>query len=427
MKKKVILITACAIASLLVITGSVAAFFAIKQDAPVEFEYNPPEYDSDLKGGDFKAAFSKYGSRTEPQKVYVSDAEELGLNEIPTEQISIYRYRHAYYLKYVYGEENIYDSQSLKDFANATVNGMAEFLKKNDDTEPEYKEYSGHRLKADIGKYSLNFKQYPFYYELEVRKFESYKNQVMILGDKRLVFSSSYSDEEITESLTKQKEALFAMLGCNFEDIKVVRHYSENDNAAKYITVYFYNEKDNAINKYAPPQNNATFEEHEKIGFYSDYISIVFSYAELGKTAIATTIKYVKFRTPPQEIFPVVYTADMISLQAAEGMLFNNQFFSGNVCVLCAGEEINVTEYDYVSFEYLAGNGFRNNYDTYVLPFYVFYVKEEDGERYDTYSKYYVPAIRFKNDYDYWTTPYDYYYEEHQQHKTEESEDDVYG
>ena len=152
----------------------------------------------------------------------------------------------------------------------------------------------------------------------------------------------------------------------------------------------------------------------------------MFSYSELGKTAIATTIKYVKFRTPPQEIFPVVYTADLIPLQSAEGMLFNNQFFSGNVCVLCAGEDINVTEYDYVSFEYLAGDGFRNDYDTYVLPFYVFYVKEEGG-KYDTYSKYYVPAVRFLGDYDYWTNPYDYYYEAHLQHKTEESEEDVYG
>lgn len=427
MKKKVILITACAIASLLVITGSVAAFFAIKQDAPVEFEYNPPEYDSDLKGGDFKAAFSKYGSRTEPQKVYVSSVENLGLNDIPTEPINIYRYRHAYYLKYVYGEESIYDSQSLKDFANATVKGMAEFLKKTDDTEPEYKEYSGDRLKADIGKYSLNFKQYPFYYEFEVRMTERYKKYAMILDDKKLLFSSSYSDDEITESLANQKDALFAMLGCNFEDMKVVRHYSENDAAAKYITVYFYNEKDNAINKYAPLQNNATFEEHEKIGFYSDYISIVFSCSEWGKTAIATTIKYVKFRTPPQEIFPVVYTADMIPLQSAEGMLFNNQFFSGNVCVLCAGEDIKITEYDYVSFEYLAGDGFRNYYDTYVLPFYVFYVKEETGGKYDTYSKYYVPAIEFLSDHSYWTETYGECYQAHLQHKTEESEEDVYG
>lgn len=426
MKKRAIIITACVIAAFLAITASVAALYTIKQDTPVEIEYSVPKYTGSLRGESFKAAFSKYGSRTEPQKVYVSNVEELGLNDIPTEPIDIYRYRHAYYLKYVYGEESTYDSQSLKDFANATVNGMAEFLKKTDDTEPEYKEYSGDRLKADIGKYSLNFKQYPFYYELEVRMTERYKKYAMILDDKKLLFSSSYSDDEITESLANQKDALFAMLDCNFEDMKVVRHYSENDAAAKYITVYFYNEKDNAINKYAPPQNNATFEEHEKIGFYSDYISIVFSYSEWGKTAIATTIKYVKFRTPPQEIFPVVYTADMISLQAAEGMLFNNQFFSGNVCVLCAGEDIKITEYDYVSFEYLAGDGFRNDYDTYVLPFYVFYVKEEGG-KYDTYSKYYVPAVRFLGDYDYWTNPYDYYYEAHLQHKTEESEEDVYG
>ncbi|MBO7161756.1 MAG: hypothetical protein J6W15_02965, partial [Clostridia bacterium] len=137
MKKKVILITACAIASLLVITGSVAAFFAIKQDAPVEFEYNPPEYDSDLKGGDFKAAFSKYGSRTEPQKVYVSNTEELGLNEIPTEQISIYRYRHAYYLKYVYGEENIYDFEELKLFSERIIPNVVNFINVKDGTAEE--------------------------------------------------------------------------------------------------------------------------------------------------------------------------------------------------------------------------------------------------------------------------------------------------
>ncbi len=429
MKKKVILITACAIASLLVITGSVAAFFAIKQDAPVEFEYNPPEYDSDLKGGDFKAAFSKYGSRTEPQKVYVSNTEELGLNEIPTEQISIYRYRHAYYLKYVYGEENIYDFEELKLFSERIIPNVVNVINVKDGTAEEEHEPSRNRITVDIEKYSIDIEQYSFYHEVVLRKSHNFKNikPVIVLNGERVMFPTDLSDEEIIKAMEKHEETLFGVFGRTFENVKVVRHIAENENAKNTVAVYYYNETDNPLNQYAPVRNNATFEEHDSIGFYSDYITVFFTYDSGDKDALSTLIKYTELREPTTDIFPLTYVSSVIPLEQAESMLYKDCFFSGNVCVLCAGDDIKITEYDYVSFEYLAGNGFRNDYDTYVLPFYVFYVKEEEGEVYDTYSKYYVPAVEFLGDYDYWTNPYDYYYEEHQQHKTEESEDDVYG
>lgn len=425
MKKKVILIIACVLAAAIAVSTAVTVVTVIRDNDEVS-EYTVPRYSGSMDGKEFELAFSKYGSRTEPQKVYVSSTEELGLNDIPVEPIGIYSYRHTYFLKYVYGEESLYAPDSLEAFAQEKVSGLWDFLGAAADAEPEYFDFLSNRLIADIGTYSLNFKQYPFYHELELRKSDRYKNKdgIMRLNGKRLVFGVSSGDEEIIAFLEEQKEALFGMLGCSFEDIKVVRNYTKSSNTANYITVYFYNEKDSVINKYAPLQSDATFEEHDRIGFYSDYIAITFVCESDSKAATAKTIKYVEFRTPPEETFVLLSMANVIPLQAAEEMLFSNKFFSGNVCVLCAGEDIKITEYDYVSFEYLAGDGFRNYYDTRVLPFYVFYVKE-DGKQPDVYSKYYVPAVYFYEQDNYWT--YGTYYREHQQHKTEESEEDVYG
>ncbi len=429
MKKKAIIITACVIAAFLAITGSIAAFYAIKRNTLVEFEYTVPKYTGSLRGESFEAAFSKYGSRTEPQKVYVSKTEELGLNDIPTEPINIYRYRHAYYLKYVYGEESLYDFEELKLFSERIIPNVVNVINVKDGAAEEKHEPSRNRITVDIEKYSIDIEQYSFYHEVVIRKSHNFKNikPVIVLNGEQVMFPTDLSDEEIIKAMEKHEETLFSVFGRTFENVKVVRHISENEKAKNTVAVYYYNETDSPLNQYAPVRNNATFEEHDSIGFYSDYITVFFTYDSSDKDALSTLIKYTELRAPTTDVFPLAYISSVIPLQSAEGMLFNNQFFSGNVCVLCAGEDIKITEYDYVSFEYLAGDGFRNDYDTYVLPFYVFYVKEETGGKYDTYSKYYVPAVRFLSDYYYWTDPYDYYYEAHLQHKTEESEEDVYG
>lgn len=428
MKKRAIIITACAVAVVIAVTA-VIVVSVIKHNAHVEFEYTVPKYDRAFWGDDFKAAFSKYGNRFEPEKVYVSSADELGLNDIPTFPIDIYRYRHSYYLKYVYGEENVYDFEELKAFSEKITPKLISVLNVEDAVPTEEHDTARNRITVDVEKYSIDIEQYPFYQQVELRKAAKYVNAkpIIVMNDSRLGINPALTDTEIIESLEKHKETLFEIFGRTFEDVKLVRRYGTVENAKDYITVYYYTESDSALNQYAPVRSDATFEEHDSIGFYSDYISVVFPFYDGSKNAVASVVKYTQLRAPSEETFPQVYTADMISLQAAEQMLYNDCFFSQNVCVLCAGEDINVTEYDYVSFEYLAGDGFRNDYDTHVLPFYVFYVKEEEGERYDTYSKYYVPAIRFKNGEDYWTYPYDNYYKEHLQHKTEESEEEVYG
>lgn len=429
MKKRIILISACLLGAALVIAAAVFTVSAVKKNTPVEFEYTVPEYDRDFWGDDFKSAFSKYGNRFEPEKVYVSSSDEPEINEIPTDPIDVYRYRHSYYLKYVYGEEHLYDFEELKQFSERIIPSLISVLNVKDGAAEEKHEPSRNRITVDIEKYSIDIEQYPFYQQVELRKAARYASvkPIIVMNDSRLGINPALTDAEIIESLEMHKETLFQVFGCTFEDVKLVRRYGTVENAKDYITVYYYTESDSALNQYAPVRSDATFEEHDSIGFYSDYISVVFPFDNGSKNAVASVVKYTRLRVPSEDIFPKAYTADMISLKAAEEMLYNDCFFSRNVCVLCAGEKINVTEYDYVSFEYLAGDGFRNDFYTYVMPFYVFYVKEEDGEKYDVYSKYYVPAIRFKNGKDYWTYPNDNYYKAHKQHKTEESEEEVYG
>lgn len=100
MKKKVILIIACVLAAAIAVSTAVTVVTVIRDNDEVS-EYTVPRYSGSMDGKEFELAFSKYGSRTEPQKVYVSSTEELGLNDIPVEPIGIYSYRHTYFLKYV--------------------------------------------------------------------------------------------------------------------------------------------------------------------------------------------------------------------------------------------------------------------------------------------------------------------------------------
>ncbi len=429
MKKRAIIITACAVAAVLVILAAVITVSAVKQNAPVEFEYTVPEYNGRLKGEDLKAAFSKYGSRFEPEKVYVSSVDEPGLNDIPTDPIGIYRYRHSYYLKYVYGEELVYDFDELKGFSEKITPKLISVLNVKNSSPTEKHDPARNRITVDVEKYSIDIEQFPFYHQVELRKSARYASvkPIIVLNGEQVMFSTDLSDEEIIKTMEKHKEVLFDIFGRTFENVKVVRHIPESENAKYTVAVYYYNETDSPLNEYAPVRNNSTFEEHDSIGFYSDYITVFFSYDTGDKKALSTFIKYTELREPTTDIFPLTYVSSVIPLEQAEAMLYKNYFFSGNVCVLCAADTIKITKYDYVSFEYLAGDGFRNDYDTYVMPFYVFYVKEEEGERYDTYSKYYVPAVTFLGDHNYWEDPYYYYYEEHLQHKPEESEDGVYG
>lgn len=107
------------------------------------------------------------------------------------------------------------------------------------------------------------------------------------------------------------------------------------------------------------------------------------------------------YRKDIADFCPEIARAKMLTLEEAEKFLYKGYVFGGHSCPNCmaAQEKVDFEGYDYVGLEYVFGKS-EAYYDTFGVPFYVFYklIETEEFETHTvyTYAKTYVPAIKVR-------------------------------
>lgn len=224
--------------------------------------------------------------------------------------------------------------------------------------------------------------------------YQSYgEPQEITLDGETVQIDQRLSDQEIAESVSLVKEKLFDIFGESFPDTKIIRRYDGySGHGATTVYVYFYDKSAHPLNEFqtfpVSDQIRLEFDNHES--FEGDSISDgILKFAD---------IRYYRSHDTIEQKYSVIDTAERISLEEAEALLYNGYVFGGHVCKLCMAqqEEVSFECYDFVSIEYV----FRTDYpqDSDVpntgIPFYAFYKQIGTAENGNLiYAKTYVPAI----------------------------------
>lgn len=214
------------------------------------------------------------------------------------------------------------------------------------------------------------------------------ETQEIILDGETVQIDQRLSDQEIIESVSSVKEKLFDIFGESFPDTKIIRLYDEySEHGEETVWVYFYDKSAHPLNEFQ------TFP-------VSDHIYLEFR-GDIDSDGLrkASKIRYYRSRGTMAQKYSVTTTAERISLEEAEALLYNGYVFGGHSCPLCMAEQekVDFEGYDFVSIEYL----FRYDYDTQDhevpntgIPFYAFYKKIGTAPNGNLiYAKTYVPAI----------------------------------
>ena len=255
-------------------------------------------------------------------------------------------------------------------------------------------------------EYPEDYWQYRFnvydYLSLDYIAFSTATSSIQ-LGDQSLSINNLKTDEEFINKLSGAKQKLSDLFEVQFNDIKVVSEYNDDENTSEpfFITVYFYN-------KSAHPLNS------QKTGKpFSDYICIEYVNASPNKETGESNegVYYlidVIYQTNQTELI-CIGQEELLSVEKAAEYLTKGYVLQyEKYCSLCTAQKnpSAYIGYDYVSMEYIGG------YDDgdLTLPYYVFYKNTgttKNGKM--IFSKSYVPVIE--------VTGYEEYFEnKHAQH-----------
>lgn len=235
----------------------------------------------------------------------------------------------------------------------------------------------------DIGTNRGFYNQfYSFVIERSRKQQYTYDNCEFWLDGELVTVDPNQSDEEILDSLESVKQKLFAICGAEFSDAKVVRTYHDfsSDDG---ITIIYYDASAHPLNPYL---------------LISDFIAITVdrsSYKGWWSSAderVSTKISYRKHILSPDTLYKHSGNVKRISLEEAEEMLRKGYvFYPGCEACMAMQPDVDFSDYDHVSFEYLTD---AESGSDWVLPFYAFYKKiREDADGTITYAKTYVCAM----------------------------------
>lgn len=326
---------------------------------------------------------------------YAPDIKYLYIDHIPTEAtINIYK-RH-------YQENlNTVDAHSL---ADKIFPKIASAL--NAPLPPKPYEIDTNSNRTHISTVYPKDWQYRFeLYDYPIGNYIAFSTvtRSMQLGDQSLSINNLKTDDEFINALSGVKQKFSDLFEVQFNDIKVVSEYDDDDNTSEpfFITVYFYN-------KSAHPLNS------QKTGKpFSDYICIEYVNASPNKETGESNegVYYlldVIYQTNKTELICKGQEKLLSVEEAAEYLTKGYVLQYEKYCSLCTAQKNPSTYigYDYVSMEYIGG---YNDGDL-TLPYYVFYKNTgttKNGKM--IFSKSYVPAIK--------VTGYEEYFEnKHAQH-----------
>lgn len=350
--------------------------------------YEPPAYENALYSAEEIARLLSGKDSLSTNKyveLYVPNPAYLYIGEIPDDE-----YLPVYRLNDIQIE---IDRPEFENFLSEVMPKISEAL----GTEiPEYqfeenssKYTDSISISPDAGKYRIHAFQNNSTQQFTLSSSSSVDIQETItLNGETVKIDQRQSDDEIIESLSGIKEKLFDIFGVSFSDALVYRVY---DSSGKYgvwwIDVKFYN-------KGVESSGFSSSSDYIKIHFINckNYSDAIVSDSFLSRASIS----YVKYRFDPKLEYQVIGEARKISLEEAEGLLYNGYVFGAHSCARCmeAQEKIDFEGYDFVGFTYMRGNNPDGKNFAESVPFYTFYKYigiSSNGNL--IYAKAYVPAI----------------------------------
>ena len=390
--RKVWLRVGAAAASLAVLTGTVSAGMrlwniATMPEAPV---WADAAYTAEEIAGLFNAMTYLDGATNAYTKVYVSDAEYLYVEDLP-EVDSMELYLHD-------RTDIPMNEDELTDFIDGILPTLAESLQT---PAPKYgmeESDSGVLSTAvEFGAYSMHAFQ-----NRNGNTFRLYGNvsggdRRIVLDGKTVQMDQRLSDGEVLENFTSLRDKLFDIFGVSFSDAVIVRKYDGySEYGAGRVDIYFFDED-------AHPLNTMQSDKFKPV---SDYLCVSFeNYQNYAGDTVSdgvltvAEITYHQTRKNVSEEYAATGSAELISLEEAEALLYNGYVFGGHSCPLCMAEQSKVSfrGYDFVDIEYVFEMDTKTSRPLRGMPFYAFYKKigrSKNGNA--VYAKTYVAAIRVK-------------------------------
>lgn len=255
-----------------------------------------------------------------------------------------------------------------------------------------------HKVDGDY-VYNLGATQYEGIHRVSIF---GYSEHDLLLNGEVIRIDQRNSDEQIIASLSTVKNTIFKAMRVSFSDAKVVRSYDAySEHGVTSISVYFYNEKGHALNRYL---------EYP----VSDYIRVDFDNHHAGmveersaSVLVAESVEYIQLRSKVSRTYEIDGKTKTLSIQEAEQLLEEGYVFGYHPCRLCmeAQEAVSFEDYDYVSLTYLCSySSWTPRKDTLILPFYAFYKEIGVGKNGNIiYAQTYVPAIPLEDLEEYFT------------------------
>lgn len=224
-----------------------------------------------------------------------------------------------------------------------------------------------------------------------------YPNEPLFLNGVSIEIDPTQSDEEILASLAPIREQLFALFNVSFDTMEISsRYYDTWKGELSTLGILFYNK-----------------ETGETPIYFKDRILLTFNYTKSSGRG-PLQLHYYAYRTPLANRVEL-QSVTQISLEDAERLLYNGYVFGGHRCPICMAsqDEVDFTNYDFVSYEYITIRAFSDGRPASDIPFYAFYKKIDTlSNGCNVYAKTYVPAIEISG--------YEEYFEK-QQEKHQES------
>lgn len=322
-------------------------------------------------------------------KVYVPDPQYLYIGQLPEDDyLAVYQR---------VGAQKALDKEEFRAFLDGILPKLAPVIE-IDVPDCKIKEWEGLTKDLEIfeyvGKYLLISDQNESYTRFHLSTQSVADDRNITLSGVPVQIDQRLSDEEILRSLQPVKSILFELFGVSFPNMKISRSFnSYSEYGASWIEIYFYDETAHALNR--------TLERP-----VSDHIAICFENVKNHADDIVSDgvlnvafIDYYQYRTGGTEEISPIAKAKKLSLEEAEGLLYNGYVFGGHACSLCmaAQDKVSFEGYDFVDLEYVFGRDKTDGQWTTGIPFYAFYKNigsSENGN--NVYAKTYVPAIEVK-------------------------------
>lgn len=215
------------------------------------------------------------------------------------------------------------------------------------------------------------------------------KTTPLTVNDAYVGFPALASDDEIEAALTDTVRYFNENFGTNYSEMKICRDWGYD--RLRSVSVFLY---DGTASAYPDLFSQQPLSDGcITLTFYSDWGEGTFrDWSRFTKDELLLgEVSFYVSDDPWDEVYTVLGTNRMLSLEEAEEMLAKGYVFGGHSCPLCMEEQeaLNFTDYDGVEIEYV------HSMDSLIyIPFYAFY-KDIGTNEYGlpSFAKTYVCAV----------------------------------